>query len=323
METARANNPVGGEGRIRPAPGKTEVNGILVLDKPEGITSFAAVDKARRWLRLKKAGHCGTLDPIATGVLVICVNQATRIAELLSGHDKVYRFTVRMGVETDTLDRAGEVTAQYEGEPRTREELERAIETFRGGYRQEVPKYAAVKVQGKRLYKWARAGVEMERPTRDVSLPSIELIDWNWPEAVMEVSCSKGTYIRQLVSDIGREMGCGAHVAELKRLASGPFTIDQAVSLEELRQAHDGGDWMDHLIPLSKALNHLPSVTINEQAVLDRLLDGHLDPRWEARNLPGFIKGDLPVRLLDPEDNMLAIWWPKPAAGQRKLRLFR
>jgi tRNA pseudouridine55 synthase len=299
-------------------------NGILVLDKPEGITSFGVVSRVKRLLRVEKVGHCGTLDPFATGVLVVCLNQATRIAELFLDQNKTYRFTIYFGKETDTLDRTGQVTREYEGPPLSEEKILNALKPFRGSYVQRVPLYAAVRVKGRRLYEWARSGEKVDLPEREVSVHSLELHAFQWPEAVLEVHCSKGAYVRQLAADIGSVLGCGAHVSRLRRLASGPFHLDRALSLEELGEACIDGSLGERIIALNDALTHLPAFVIEEKEVLKKLQDGHLDSSWENRchaNLPAH-KG--PFRLVDGANELIALWQPHPVPGQsRRLRLFR
>jgi len=303
------------------------VNGVLVLDKPDGMTSFRLAALTKKLLGLEKTGHCGTLDPFATGVLVICVNQATRIADQLSLQDKLYRFSMRFGVETDTLDKTGRVVQTYNGPPIDEDELPVALDKFSGSYRQQVPRYAAVKVQGKRLYALARKGIEVHRPARDVDIHRLELLAYQWPEAQMEVHCSKGTYIRQLAADIGTLLKCGAHVNELRRLASGPFDIAKAISLEELEQAAKNGKWKTNLISMNDALAHLPEVLIQDETILKNLHNGHLDPEWKAGNRDQLAQTHGPVRLLTAENHLVALWWPECRQNegnrQRMLRVFK
>jgi tRNA pseudouridine55 synthase len=303
-----------------------------VVDKPEGMTSFAVVDKAKRWFRLKKVGHCGTLDPFATGVIVLCINQATRIADQLSGQDKVYHFTLLLGVETETLDTTGKVVRTYSGPPRTEEELKEALNPFQGSYLQGVPRHAAVKVQGRRLYEWTRRGIEVDLPKREVHVHRLDLLAYRWPEAQLEVHCSKGTYIRQLASDLGHFLQCGAHVSQLRRLASGPFSLHQAVSMEELRALRTGDRWHERLISFGDALDHLPAIVIEEKEVIRKLRNGYLDPAWEAKHGNDFSEWEEPIRLITDCNHLLALWWRKSefqnaysehsGKGQRRLRVF-
>jgi tRNA pseudouridine55 synthase len=305
----------------RPFPG-----GILVIDKPEGLTSFRVVDRVKKKLHLEKAGHCGTLDPFATGVLVICLNQATHVADLFSCQEKVYQAVFRLGTETDTLDRTGQVTHNWDGPPVSRDEVRSALEQFVGPCVQEVPCHAAVKVQGRRLYQWTREGVGVDRPSREIHIQSISMPAYHWPEVTVEVKCSKGTYIRQLAADLGRLLGCGAHVSELRRIESGQFRMDQALSLGEILEPVNDNEptaWREKLISINEALAHLPAVVVEDETVLRRLSDGHLDPGWESENRERFEQQRDPVRIVSGANQLLALWWPQPEAGRRRrLRLF-
>jgi len=325
----------GGDGGAR-----EPADGVLVVDKPEGMTSFAVVDRVRRWLKTRKAGHCGTLDPFATGVLVLCLNQATRVADQLAGQDKSYRFVVTLGVETDTLDKTGQAIWTYQGPPKTEDQLKEALESFRGSLVQQVPRHSAVKVGGKRLYQLSRKGVEVERPRRPVEIHRLDLLEYRWPRACLQALCSKGTYIRQLASDLGARLGCGGFVSELRRLASGSFTLEDAVSLEELPSLRAEGRWKNKLISLNRALAHLPAVQVEDERVLKLLRDGCLDPRWEASHERDLPTGEGPVRLMAAGDRLVALWWRESkekkedrlrrgsrscqgSGRQRRLRVFR
>jgi tRNA pseudouridine55 synthase len=305
-------------GRNDPAP-----SGILLVDKPVGLTSHGVVDRLRRWLKLDKAGHCGTLDPFATGVLVICVNQATRIAEHLLTQDKHYRFTVRFGVRTDTQDCTGDAVAAYDGPPFPEAELLRLLPEFSGTFEQQVPKFAAVKVNGKPLYAYARQGRSVDLPTREVTVHELKLLDYRWPDAALEVISSKGTYIRQLADDLGQALGCGAHVSALTRLASGPYTLDQATALEEFKLMRKDSSWQERLIPLRSALTHLPQAVIEEQTVMRCLRNGQLPIDWELRQRKLHPHTPGPVRLVAGDGQLLGLWWPNPDKGQRRLRIFK
>ncbi|MDY0041593.1 MAG: tRNA pseudouridine(55) synthase TruB [Desulforhabdus sp.] len=302
-------------------------SGILILDKPEGMTSFKLTDRTRKLLNLTKAGHCGTLDPFATGVLVVCVNQATRIADQLSLQDKLYQFTMRFGLETDSLDKTGHMVRAYDGPPIGKGELLGALGTFVGRYGQLVPRYAAVKVRGKRLYELARRGIEVDRPTREVEVHSLELLDYRWPEAQIKVHCSKGTYIRQLAADIGRVLNCGAHVSELRRWASGPFDIATAIPLDELERMPQNGGWETKLISMNDALAHLPEVLIRDEMLLQNLYNGHLDPEWKTVSCNQLVSKRGPVRLVTAKKHLAALWWPEclqnEGSKQRTLRVFK
>ncbi len=298
-------------------------SGILVLDKPEGMLSFALISKVKRTLGVKKVGHCGTLDPFATGVLVVCLNKATRIADQLLAQDKKYLCTMHLGVETDTLDRTGRITRTLD-RPASREELERVLGLYRGGpYMQRTPLYSARRVQGKRLHECARRGIAVELPEREVRILSLELLGYEWPEADLEVHCSKGTYIRQLAADIGEALGCGGHVSRLRRLSSGSFHIDSALSLEELVEAHRNGSWMEKVIPAAQALAHLPVFVIEDEEALRRLKNGQLAPAWESRLGDISEEHEGPVRLVGRDKRLIALWWPRSGEDRgRQLRLF-
>jgi tRNA pseudouridine55 synthase len=300
-------------------------SGILVIDKPEGITSFDVIKRVRKLLDIKKVGHCGTLDPFATGVLIVCLDQATRIVDYLLEQDKVYRFTIRFGVETDTLDKTGQVERTYDGPEVSEEDLRNVLHHFTGSCAQQVPRFAAVKIQGRRLYSLTRSGIEVELPKRDIQIHTLDLMAYSWPEATLEARCSKGTYIRQLASDIGNLLGCGAHVAELRRLASGSFKVEDALTLEELTDAVRDGRWQESLISINSALSHLPAIPLPDEKTERQLNNGYLDPQWEAELRERFPEGRTPVRIVARDGNRLvALWWSRlDAEQQRRLRVFR
>ena len=300
------------------------VSGVLVLDKPEERTSFNVVNEIKKLLKLGKVGHCGTLDPFATGVFVLCLNRATRIADQLLEQDKVYRCEVHFGFESNTQDRTGEVVPVYDGPPVSEAMLRQSLDRFRGAYEQQVPRYAAVKIQGRRLYALSRKGISVDLPRRGVRIHAISLLAFNWPAAVIEVHCSKGTYIRQLADDIGRDLQCGAYLKELRRLSSGAFTLDQAISLMELRDLALTRHWQDKVIGMNDALAHLPSLSIASTEILKRLHGGHLDPALEIDLQERFSTVTTPVRLVAEWNNELIALWLPPENGrkQRRLRVF-
>lgn len=302
-------------------------SGILLVDKPEGMTSFALTAKVKKLLRLKKVGHCGTLDPFATGVMVLCLDQATRIADQLSLQDKLYQFTLHLGQETDTLDRTGRIVTSYEGAPVAEDDLVRVLTRFTGRVRQQVPRYAAVKVQGRRLYELTRNGVEViELPAREVTIHKLQLLSFHWPQAELLVHCSKGTYVRQLAADIGTTLRCGAHVKELRRLASGDFQIAQAMSLEALKETAESHRWQSKLLTMSEALAHLPAITLDDPYLVGGIRHGRLDPQWEFTHRQNMLNEPGPYRLVTGENRLLALWWPEQRrnAGdaKRSLRVF-
>src|SRR5215467_4389163 len=212
------------------------MHGILVLDKPAGMTSASAVDRVRRALEISRAGHGGTLDPIATGVLPVCVGAGTKLAQFLLADDKAYEAEGVLGVETDTLDRTGRVVVERNAEV-SREALLTALAAQRGERTQIPPMYSAIRQGGVRLYDRARAGEEVERAPRPIRIERLDLLWFEPPRFGVAVACSKGTYIRSLIADLGSALGAGAHLAELRRTRSGRFTIEQAVTLDRLTEA--------------------------------------------------------------------------------------
>jgi tRNA pseudouridine55 synthase len=209
------------------------MNGILVLDKPAGMSSASAVDAVKKRLGAARAGHGGTLDPLATGVLPICLDEATKLAQYLLADDKAYEAELLLGVETTTLDRTGTVTATRPVAV-TREQFLAALARRTGEQDQVPPMFSAIKQGGKRLYHHARAGIEVEREPRRIRIDSLELLHFDPPHARVAIACSKGTYVRSLIADLGTDVGCGAHMTELRRTRSGAFTLAQAHDLDRL-----------------------------------------------------------------------------------------
>ncbi len=241
------------------------VNGLLILDKPEGMTSNAALQVAKRTYAAAKAGHTGSLDPLATGVLPLCFGEATKFSQFLLEADKRYVTRFRLGVVTNTGDADGEVRDEREVPAFDEATLESVFEGFRGEIEQVPSMFSAMKVDGQPLYKLAREGIEVERKTRKVTIRDLTLIERDATSLVLDIRCSKGTYVRSLAEDIGEVLGCGAHVSELRRVESGPFVESGAVSLEELRSIKDDGgfDALDAaLLPASSAVADWPSVEL-------------------------------------------------------------
>lgn len=243
-----------------------DITGILLLDKPTDITSNKALQQAKFLYFAAKAGHTGALDPIATGVLPICFGEATKFSQYLLNADKKYRVTAKLGEKTTTADREGEV---IESKPVdvTEEQLVKVLQQFKGTISQVPSMYSALKKDGVPLYKLARKGIEVERDAREVDIYSLELVAFSGDEFVLDVHCSKGTYVRNLVEDIGDELGCGAHVLELRRTAVGDFTLEQTVSmahLEELKQADAKLEMDELLVHVEQALSHMPLVQLTD-----------------------------------------------------------
>ena len=212
-----------------------ETDGILIVDKPSGMTSHDVVDFIRKAFNIKKAGHAGTLDPMATGVLVMLLGRSTKESARLSGEDKEYAAAMVLGAVSDTGDREGKIT--YSGRPLNYSltDIEKAFSAFTGEISQLPPMYSALKHKGKKMYEFARKGIEVERSPRKIFINSLKVTDFNIPAVKFEVTCSKGTYIRQLCADIGEKLGCGAYLEFLRRTRSGAFNIARAVPLDKLK----------------------------------------------------------------------------------------
>lgn len=217
------------------ARSKRRIDGVLLLDKPRGLSSNAALQRAKRLFRAYKAGHTGTLDPLATGLLPICFGDATKFAQALLDADKTYAAMLRLGATTTTGDVEGEVVATR---PVTasRQEVEALLKKFVGRIAQVPPRHSALKRDGRKYYEYARAGVEIARHAREVEIRELELLSWQSPDLELRVRCGKGTYIRVLAEDIGAALGCGAHLAGLSRTGSGGFALADAVTLDDLQQ---------------------------------------------------------------------------------------
>lgn len=212
--------------------------GILIVNKPDGITSHDVVSKVRRRFNIRKVGHAGTLDPLATGVLVLLLGKATKLSNSFMGFDKAYRSTMILGTATRTADTQGEVVEQRPFENVTEGDLLKVVENFRGDIQQIPPMYSAIKHKGKKLYELARQGIEVEREPRPIRISRLEIERINLPDVQFYVECSKGTYIRQLAADIGDALGCGACISQIQRVKVGEFHLDDAVTIEEMNESH-------------------------------------------------------------------------------------
>jgi tRNA pseudouridine55 synthase len=241
------------------------LTGILIIHKPSGWTSHDVVARVRNIVGQRKVGHAGTLDPLATGVLVVCLGQATRVAEYLMNHDKVYQARIRLGIATDTYDAEGQVTRQAEVVDITRDQVERELGNMVGLIDQTPPMYSAIKHRGTPLYRLARSGQEVARKPRKVDIKQILVLDWALPDVVLRIHCSKGTYVRALAHDLGERLGCGAHLADLLRTASGRFTLTDAVSLQELEEAFSQGRGSDLIQPIDTAVDAFPAVAVDPE----------------------------------------------------------
>ena len=240
------------------------MNGILVVDKPAGISSNDVVQQAKRLFGAQKVGHTGSLDPLATGVLPLCFGEATKFSQYLLDADKKYWTQVRLGITTETADADGEVIAQADTSGITESQVTAALETFVGEIEQIPSMYSALKHQGQPLYKLARQGIEVERAPRRISIYSAELLQFSEASIELRVHCSKGTYIRSLAEDLGAALGCGGHVSALRRLAAGPYEEAQATTLDELREVGDVREMDALLLPVSSAVGSWPAVRLHE-----------------------------------------------------------
>lgn len=276
------------------------MTGFVFLDKEEGMTSFLAAKRLGRIFGTKKVGHTGTLDPMATGVMVIAVEHSTRFIELISDHDKAYRARFLLGKTADTLDITGEIISEREVNV-SRDEVERAVMSFKGDIMQLPPMYSAIKKDGVRLYELARQGIEIEREERQVHISSISLTDAQEDEYEIEVYCSKGTYIRSLISDIGEKLGTGAVMTSLRRIKANGVTIGRCHTLGELEQMKEQGTLSEALMPVDSFIRY-PEIRVTEPQAKRFSNGGGLDiNRFGGKKEPGF------YNVYSPEGKFLGI----------------
>lgn len=252
---------------------KNVVSGVFVIDKPVGLTSHDVVQIVRRGTGIRRAGHTGTLDPRASGVLVVLLGPAVRLSEFISASDKRYQATIRLGSRTDTYDSEG-IPSEEMPVDINEEDFIELINGFEGESEQVPPPYSAVKVEGKKAYELARKGEEVDLEPRIINVYNLDLLEWAPPEVVVDVYCSSGTYVRSLANDIGEQLGIGAHLVGLRRTRSGQFTLRDAVSLRRLREAFDTGTWAQYLIPASEALSDWKTITLDAD-LLEKVRHGH------------------------------------------------
>lgn len=276
------------------------MNGVVIIDKPAGKTSHDVVALVKKTLGIRKAGHTGTLDPLATGVLPVCLNEATKLAQFLSAHTKDYRATMLLGVETDTLDIEGKIVAERPLDV-TVPAIEAALKQFVGTISQKPPDYSAVKYKGKTLYKWARGGVIVDSPPRSVNVHYLTLEEVALPYVTFTVSCSAGTYIRSICADVGKVLGCGACLSSLRRLRSGEFHLDEAVPLA------DEETLKSRILSMNEAVAHLPSFSINEFWT-KRLKDGvqPTEDIFQGGDISFLVAGDM-IKFTTEEGRLVAI----------------
>jgi tRNA pseudouridine55 synthase len=240
------------------------MDGILNINKPDGKTSFSIVAMVKKLSGASRVGHAGTLDPSATGVLPVCLGQGTRVIEFLMETSKTYLAQVELGKATDTYDATGKTTQQGDYSGISLKRLKSALSSFRGSIQQVPPMYSAVKHHGQPLYELARAGIDVERKSRPAEIYRLELIDWQPPVAIVEVECSKGTYIRSLANDLGQALGCGANLKKLIRLKYGPFDVKNALTSHQLEHAFQFGYWQHFLYPIDTILLHWPAILVDD-----------------------------------------------------------
>ncbi len=306
------------------------MDGVINVLKPPGMTSHDVVDFVRRTLGVKRAGHTGTLDPGAAGVLPVCVGKATRVSEYLLGSDKAYRAVMVLGVVTDTHDAQGRVEAVHDPSGVTRADVERALGGFRGVIRQVPPMISAGKHAGERLYRLARRGVVVERAPRTVTVMALELVSFQpgpAARAILDIACSKGTYVRTLCHDIGQVLGCGAYLDFLVRTRHGPFVQEEAVTIEELEQAARDGTVARYVLAPGAALAFLPEVTLRPDESRRLALGIAPAPRPLAVLPPEVVAGGRPagrlVRLSTADGALAALARLYPARGEGGLMGFR
>ncbi len=290
---------------------QTKIDGILNINKPSGMTSHDVVARLRKLIGVR-TGHAGTLDPLASGVLVVCLGKATRLAEYLTRHTKEYRAVAELGKTTDTYDAEGKVlkTAATNGVENA--EVERALETFRGPIEQTPPVYSAVKHRGQPAHRLARRGVEVTLAPRRVVIHQLELLGWQDPFVEFRVVCSAGTYVRSLAHDLGATLGCGAHLSQLVREASGPFTLNLSTNLDTVEANFQSGDRskvLDEIIlPFDSCLDDFPSATLSSEE-----LEAAINGRSLARPLIDDPAPDTLVRGMRADGRFVAILRFDPA----------
>ena len=293
--------------------GAATIDGVLIINKAPDMTSAEVVARVKKLLRARKVGHAGTLDPFATGVLVCCINRATRLARFFLEGRKIYRAVLHLGIETDTQDATGRIVATCDPAAVTQQQVETVCRQFEGEYWQSPPRYSALKHQGKPLYRYAREGEPIQKPPRRVEIDSIRLQSIRLPQVRFDVSCSAGTYIRTLCHDIGKALDCGAHLKELVRLESSRFTLQEAISLQKLQRAVEAGTAAASILPMESALRGMPVAAANN-TLTAKLKHGKVVTRNEIlpSSEPGREEG--PVKIVDEQNRLIAV------LGYRKQR---
>lgn len=285
----------------RPLPPAADVHGVLLVDKPSGPTSFDVVAAVRRHTHAAKVGHAGTLDPLASGLLLVCLGEGTKAVPWLMDAPKRYEAELRLGVETDTLDAQGVVVREAPLPPLDRETVEAALAGFRGTIAQAPPAHSALKQGGERLYKKARRGEPVEIAARDVVVHALELVALEPPRLVLDVTCGKGFYVRSLARDLGAALGCGAHLTALRRTATAGFDVQAARPPAALL---DGTAWRDALVPVDEALGHLPALALDAEG--ERRARNGVAVAWTGREGEAAADGAA-VRLVGVDGALVAV----------------
>ena len=281
---------------MRDVPG-----GILLIDKPAGMTSAKVVAMVKRLTGSNKTGHAGTLDPLATGLLICCLNQATKLARFLLEGEKTYEAVLRLGIRTDSQDAAGRILSRQDTSNVTETEVEKTMRGFTGPIQQQPPAYSALKYHGKPLYHWARKGKPVAKPPRTVVISSLEIQKIALPRVCFSVTCSAGTYIRTLCADVGDSLGCGGHLMSLRRTVSCGFLVAQALDLEQLETMADTGAWKARLIPPVDALPGMPAHQA-DNALRDKIKFGR--PIGPSDGIK--IQAEK-IKIIDADWNLLAV----------------
>jgi tRNA pseudouridine55 synthase len=297
------------------------VSGILNVNKPPGMTSFAVVSLVRKLTGVRRVGHAGTLDPIADGVLPICLGQATRVVEYIVGAPKAYRALIHLGAATDTYDIEGTVTATGDASAVSRQDVERELGRFAGDIPQLPPMYSALKHKGKPLYRYARAGKTVPREERLVTIYRLDLLRFEPPLVEVEMEVGRGAYVRTLAHDLGERLGCQAHLQGLTRLRSGPFTVETAVGLDQLREAAEAGNWEDLLYPADRVLESWHAAILGEEHSREAL-QGRLLSLAPLRPELLSLEAKTPCRAYSDDGLFLAILRYQGAGNWRPEKVF-
>jgi tRNA pseudouridine55 synthase len=303
------------------------MDGFIVVNKPSGITSHDVVSSVRRILRLKKVGHTGTLDPFATGVLPIATGEATKAINFLDESKKEYLAVMHLGISTNTQDHTGEIISKEEYRHISHDEMEKVFSSFLGTTKQIPPMFSAVKQSGIPLYKLAREGIDVHREPREIHIFSLNIEKIDLPRISFRVRCSRGTYVRTLANDLGKKLGCGAHLTALQRTMSGLFTLDQSISLETLASLKDESQLAEVITSPFLSLSHLRDMPMTQRGVM-KVRQGIIPMKDDFQEFPdeGFLTGERVMlsyesRLIAVAENKCHLWSEK-AKNMRLLRVF-